>query len=239
MPRYLPNTRFSDCWSSVGEVTFFHKDGVCFWKNRAHPVFPGTAAQLEQQEIHLRALAAWRELSPIVQEQWNMLALTVPSHRPPFDKKHHISGHNLFVSAYHGFAQLGNEHVPVPRSYEDLPIFTCDYACAVVVNGSDLSLRLRVRLEPGIDPARYRLSTRLQLTRPGCGRNSGFLRSFIASTNCSATDCIVEIYVPGFRSVWNLDTDLSSYQVHMRYLLIDSETGYRNIFRRKSFLMEL
>jgi hypothetical protein len=25
----------------------------------------------------------------------------------------------------------------------------------------------------------------------------------------------------------------------MRYFLIDAETGYRNIFRKKSFLMEL
>lgn len=29
------------------------------------------------------------------------------------------------------------------------------------------------------------------------------------------------------------------YQVHSRYLLIDTETGYRNIFRKASFLMDV
>jgi hypothetical protein len=43
--------------------------------------------------------------------------------------------------------------------------------------------------------------------------------------------------VPGYKNIWDLD--LRTYQVHMRYFLIDAETGYRNIFRKKSFLMEL
>lgn len=38
----------------------------------------------------------------------------VEPHRPPFDHKAYISGQNLFVSAYHGFATPGNEHVPSP-----------------------------------------------------------------------------------------------------------------------------
>ena len=237
MPIYKPNTRFSDCWASMGEVTFFHRDGVCYWKNRAHPEFPGTMLQMDQQAIHLRAIQAWQNLLPVIQEQWNTLALTVHSHRPPFRKDHHISGYNLFVSAYHGFAQLGSEHVPVPRAYEELPIVVCDYDSVDVEAGNDLSIKLRVRLDPNADPTRYRLATRLQLVRPGYGRNAGYLRSFIASGNCTASDCLVEVYVPNYRDIWDLD--LPSYQVHMRYLLIDSETGYRNIFRRKSFLMDL
>ena len=102
MPRYKPNIRFSDCWSSVGDVTFYHRNGVCYWKKRAHPEFPGTLGQMEAQSVHLRALQAWRDLDPLTQEQWNMLALTVQSHRPPFRKDHHITGQNLFVSGYHG-----------------------------------------------------------------------------------------------------------------------------------------
>ncbi|MBQ3819904.1 MAG: hypothetical protein II809_00395, partial [Bacteroidales bacterium] len=127
MPRYKPNIRFSDCWSSVGDVTFYHRNGVCYWKKRAHPEFPGTLGQMEAQSVHLRALQAWRDLDPLTQEQWNMLALTVQSHRPPFRKDHHITGHNLFVSGYHGFAQLDNEHVPVPRAFEDFPPLYCEF----------------------------------------------------------------------------------------------------------------
>lgn len=232
----MPNSRFSDCWSSVGEVTFFHRNGACFWKKRAHPKFPGTPAQLEHQAVHLRALDAWRGLAPMVQERWNELAVPVVSHRPPFKKDHHISGHNLFVSAYHGFAQLGDEHIPVPQVYEEFPVFVCEYDSATVENGTDLRIRLRIKMdESEIIPARYRVAVRIQLARPEAGRQPGFLRSFVASGNCTSDDCIVEIFIPDYRDIWKLNLD--SYQVHLRYFLIDSKTGYRNIFKRKSFLM--
>jgi hypothetical protein len=237
MPKYMPNSRFSDCWSSVGEVTFFHRDGVCFWKKRAHPAFPGTMAQLEHQSVHLRALESWRGLAPEVQEIWNSLAVSVHSHRPPFKKDHHISGHNLFVSAYHGFAQLGDEHIPEPQAYEEFRVFVCEYDSATVENGTDLRLNLRVRFKGNVNPARYRLAVRIQLTRPGAGRQPGYLRSFVASGNCTSEDCFAEVVIPGYRDIWDLD--LESYQVHLRYFLIDSWTGYRNIFKRKSFLMNI
>ena len=237
MPKYMPNSRFSDCWSSVGEVTFFHRDGVCFWRKRAHPVFPGTMAQMERKTVHLRALEAWRGLAADVQEKWNSLAVPVVSHRPPFRKDHHISGYNLFVSAYHGFAQLGNEHIPAPGAYEELPVFSVSYHSASIRDGDTLCIKLRTRLERNVDPSRYRVAVRLQLTSPGSGRRPGYLRFFIATDNCTSSDCVVEIPVPGYKDIWNLD--LTSYQVHMRYLLIDSKTGYRNTFKKKSFLMNL
>lgn len=82
--------------------------------------------QMEAQSVHLRALQAWRTLTPAVQELWNSLAVVVPSHRPPFKKDHHITGHNLFVSAYHGFSQLGNEHILSPEKKWFAPAkYTC------------------------------------------------------------------------------------------------------------------
>ena len=237
MPRYYPNTRFSDCWSSVGNVTFYHRDGVCYFRKRAICTFGGSAGQVAVSDVHHRALAAWRELSHDVQLQWNAIAASVRPHRPPFDGSAHITGHNLFVSAYHGFAQLGNEHIPVPQAYEEFPVFVCEYDSAAVENGTDLRLNLRVRFKGNVNPARYRLAVRIQLTRPGAGRQPGYLRSFIASGNCTAEDCLAEIFIPGYRDIWNLD--LESYQVHLRYFLIDSKTGYRNIFKRKSFLIDI
>lgn len=237
MPKYLPNTRFSDCWSSVGEVTFYHRAGICHWKKKAHPHFPGTPSQIHQQAIHLRALQAWRELDSFTQEQWNTFSQNVPSHRPPYRKDHHITGHNLFVSAYHGFAQLRDEHTPAPKAYEELPICTCEYSSARVKNGTDISIKLRTKLEKAIDPTRYRIATRIQLTRPGYGRQPGFLRSFTATENCIGSNCIVEVLIPNYRDIWQLD--LTAYQVHMRYLLIDSQTGYRNIHKKKSFIIDL
>ena len=233
MPKYIPSMPFEDCWASVGDITFFHIDGVCYWKSKAHPVFPGTLGQMEAQSVHLRALQAWRQLSPSVQEEWNALAITVPSHRPPFRKDHHISGYNLFVSAYHGFAQLGDEKVPVPKSPEPFPINIAQQHSVVKVRTDCIILRFKVTLEPGIDASRYWLLTKLQFTEPGKGRNGGYLRNFLASAPCSSADCIVDVPVPGYQDIWDLD--LPEYQVHCRYLLLDRNTGYRNNYRKLSF----
>lgn len=233
MPKYIPSMPFEDCWASVGDITFFHIDGVCYWKSKAHPEFPGTLGQMEAQSVHLRALQAWRQLSPAVQEEWNTLAVTVPSHRPPFRKDHHISGYNLFVSAYHGFAQLGDEKVPVPESPEPFPIFMAEFSSVVVAGPDALVLRFHVRLENSVVASRYRLLTKLQFTEPGMGRNGGYLRNFISSASCSSADCIVDVPVPGYKDIWDLD--LPEYQIHCRYLMLDGVTGYRNNYRRLSF----
>ena len=95
MPLYEPNTRFSDCWSSVGDITFFHRDGKCFWKTKPVCVFPGTAGQLDQGDLHRRALAAWRTVEHSDQEVWNDYAKSVTSHRPPFDSSSHITSHHI------------------------------------------------------------------------------------------------------------------------------------------------
>ena len=62
--------------------------------------------------MHRRAIAAWQSLPEEQQDLWESYSLGVEPHGPPFDHTTRISGYNLFVSAYHGFATLGNEHVP-------------------------------------------------------------------------------------------------------------------------------
>ena len=107
MPKYIPNSRFTDCYASVGNITFYHRDGECFFRTKAKPVFPGTAGQQVQLSIHQRGLQEWRNLGHEEQLEWNALARTVRSKRPPFNTSTHISGYNLFMSAYHGLACIG------------------------------------------------------------------------------------------------------------------------------------
>jgi len=121
MPKFHPTPIIQDCWSSIGNITFYHRNGQCFYKRKINPVFPGTPAQLDQQQVHHRAILAWQHLPHSVQLEWRNIAKSVPSHRPPYDKNHHISGYNLFVSAYHGFAQLGREHIPEPQPFPEFP----------------------------------------------------------------------------------------------------------------------
>jgi len=124
---------------------------------------------------------------------------------------------------------------PLPVKYEEFPVVWIGLDSACEIEGGILQIRLRVRLDGNVDPTRYRLQIRMQLTCPGMGRNGGKMRSFIAQKNCTSSDCIVTVLVPDYKRIWELD--LPSYQVHCRYLLIDSQTGYRNIFRKKSFGM--
>lgn len=237
MPKYDPNYRFSDCWASAGDVTFYHRDGVCFWKKRSYPVFPGTPGQLDQLGIHHRALNAWRGLTHDEQLRWNSLAGPVVSHRPPFDNKGKISGYNLFVSAYHGFAQLGDEHVPAPAAFVEFPVFVANYAGTEEFGPDGGIIKFRVEMPECLEPERYRLLTKLQFTSPGRGRQPGYLRNFITSENCTSDDCIVSVPVSNIRSQWNVEGGL--FQVHCRLLLLDSRTGYRSQYKKISFLISL
>ena len=154
MPKFAPSILISDCWGSVGDLTFYHQNGQTFYKKKARYAFKGTAAQLDQADVHKRALQAWRELEHSVQLTWNAYARPVISHRPPFDYTTHISGHNLFVSAYHGFATLGNEQVPEPKPWEEFPVYALEFHSAELAGKKDLLLRFRVTFEACLRLAR-------------------------------------------------------------------------------------
>ena len=114
MAQLRPNLLITDAYGSAGAVTAYHRNGKCFLRQRICPVFPGTSGQLASSSVHLRALQAWRSLPHEEQLRWEPLARVVEPHRPPFDHLARISGNNLFISAYHGFATLGREHIPSP-----------------------------------------------------------------------------------------------------------------------------
>lgn len=117
MPLYRPSILLSDAYGSAGGVTFYHRNEKCYTRRRVKASYPGTPAQLEHLALHRRAMAAWASLDSETQKLWNSYETTAEPHRPPFDRKAHISGNNLFVSAYHGFALMGNEHAPTTQPF--------------------------------------------------------------------------------------------------------------------------
>jgi hypothetical protein len=192
-------------------------------------------SQMRVQDVHSRALQSWRLLKSEEQEQWNEYAKSVPSSRPPYSSDTHISGHNLFVSAYHGFATLGVEQVPPPRPYERFPVVSCSYHSAETYNDDSLRLRLKVNVLDCENPQRYRLAVRIQLTNVGGGKRPGYMRSFVAESNFVSADGIVEICLPDYQKSWRLESQES--QAHMRYFLLDTETGYRSKYSQISFII--
>ena len=221
MPKYIPNSRFSDCYASVGNVTFFHKNGECYYRTKARPVFPGTAGQQVQLSIHQRGLREWRNLGHDEQLEWNALAKSVRSKRLPFNTSSHISGYNLFMSAYHGLACIGEERVSEPRPLPDFPIVCLELASAAVLNGTDLQISFRINGDTISN--RLRIIGKIQLTALGYSCHRGKLRNHIGTIN---DDDQVIFTIQNYKDASGLD--LNEYQVHLRYLLIDAESGHRS-----------
>ena len=230
MPRFLPNTVLSDCWSSVGNVTFYHRNGICYFRSKAYSEFKGTAEQLEQKELHHRAILAWQTLTPRLQQKWRRHAVGVASHRPPFGDGNHISGYNLFVSAYHGFAQLGNEHIPAPRPFVPFPIFSLDFVECSMASLFDMELRFRLTMYGTDDPSRYRVLGKIQIGAPGVGRNPGMMRNYLSKSVPTGTVSEIVFNVQCMRF------DIDMFQLHVRYLLLDTKTGYRSQYHSQSAL---
>ena len=183
--------------------------------------------------MHLRALESWRQLLPAEQKEWNASAVGVVSHRPPFDGKSGISGHNLFVSAYHGFASLGSEHVPLPLPWEAFPPYALESVAGAMVEEGMLMLDFNVWLDENAEQDRYQVLARLQLTKPGGGRDPGKMRSFLSLIPCSGGQCTIGFAIPDYIAMWGLD--LPEYTVHVKHVLLDRKSGYRNQYRQQSF----
>ena len=223
MAQLRPNLLFSDVFGSAGDVTAYHRGGKCFLRKRISPALAGTEVSVSTCTVHLRALQAWRRLPHEEQLQWEPLATVVEPHRPPFDHLARISGNNLFISAYHGFATLGREHVPTPAPFETFPTFLIKILGASAVDG-DLVIRLKLEADDPED--RYRLLCKLFLTKPGGGHSPGMLRNYLAVG--TANDPVVTATIPDYVAVSGLD--LPAYQVHGRFVLLDTKTGYRSQF---------
>ena len=233
MPRFFPDALFSDCWSSVGDVTFYHRNGVCYFRSKAYSEFAGTAEQLEQKGLHQRAIKAWRGLPSKQQNKWRKYADGVAAHRPPYGDGNSISGYNLFVSAYHGFAQLGDERVPVPKRFEPFPIFSLDFVGCEVVSLFDVELRFRLTLCGTEEFNRYRVLGKIQITEPGGGCHPGLMRNYLSPSVLEGSCSEIVFIIPRERM------DLKTFQVHVKYLLLDTVTGYRSQYNKVSAIGSL
>lgn len=232
MPAFKPSVLFDDAYGSIGDITFFHRYGKCFYRKRSHSAYPGTAAQTSALDVHRRALAAWRTVPHGIQKMWNHYAMEVEPHKPPFDHLAYISGQNLFVSAYHGFYTLGDEHIPSPQRFAKFPPFAAALQDARKENGA-LIIPAVVSIHKNLCPEKYRLLTKVQLAEPGKGCHPGLMRNFLTDGYCS--DDAVFIVIPGYRDIWGFE--LGQYQVHIRFILLDIVTGYRSQYQQNSFLI--
>lgn len=234
MPAFQPSVLISDAYGSVGDITFYHRGGKCYYRKRSAGNYPGTSAQLSHLDVHRRALAAWRTLDQATQIIWHEYGKEAVPHKPPFDNKAHISGQNLFVSAYHGFVTLGNEHIPTPQRFVKFPPFAVKMENGVRVDGS-LVIPTVVTMADGLDAGRYWLLAKLQLTEPGRGRHPGLLRNYLADANCDAAQ--IRVTVPEYTE--QVGFELEQILVYARFVLLDCVTGYRSQYQDYATILRI
>ncbi|MBR1574947.1 MAG: hypothetical protein IJ654_00685 [Bacteroidales bacterium] len=232
MPLFRPSILFSDAYGSAGSLTFYHRNGKCYTRKRVKPSYPGTPAQLEHLAVHRRALKAWAGLDAEIQKEWISYEKTAEPHRPPFDHKAHISGNNLFVSAYHGFALMGDEHTPEPQPFRMPPPFHVSFERVAVEDGV-LIINVDAHVPPDAHPERYRMYSRLRLTTPGRDFGVKGMKGFLAEGNCSGH---MTIRIPSYTEIWSLTEE--RFQIQALSILLDSETGFRSQNQRTTAIIE-
>ncbi len=190
-------------------------------------------------DIHRRAIAAWKDVPCLQKKLWSAYALNVSAHRPPFDDKNHISGYNLFVSAYHNFAILGNEKIPTPISFVEFPEFVMKFKNAEKV-GDGMLLRFTLYADARFTADTFAVLAKLQLCESGKGSNPGKMKNVLASDIVLISEANlfslgvyeVSFVIDDYVSFAGLEAE--SYSTHMRYLLIDRVRGYRSQYLKLS-----
>ena len=137
------------------------------------------------------------------------------------------------MSAYHGFAQLGDERVPVPRRFEAFPIFSLDFVGCEAVSLFDVELRFRLTLCGTEEFSRYRVLGKIQVAEPGAGCHPGLMRNYLSQSVPDGSCSEIVFTVPRERM------DLKTFQIHVRYLLLDTVTGYRSQYNKVSAIGRL
>lgn len=62
MPKFKANIFLSYCWSLVGNITFYHKNGICYFRSKPYSEFAGTSEQLENLNRHRMDIKARQSL---------------------------------------------------------------------------------------------------------------------------------------------------------------------------------
>ena len=97
----------------------------------------------------------------------------------------------------------------------------------------DVELRFRLTLCGTEEFSRYRVLGKIQVTEPGAGCHPGLMRNYLSPSVPDGSSSEIVFTVPRNRM------DLETFQVHVRYLLIDSVTGYRSIYHSVSAIGSL
>ena len=125
------------------------------------------------------------------------------------------------MSTYHGLACIGEERVPHPQPLPDFPVIHLEFDSSVVINEIDLQIFFRITGDAVLE--NMRILGKIHLTAIGFKSHQGKFRNYIGAITDTQ---LVSFILPDFKAVSGLD--LQEYQVHLKYFLIDSDSGHRS-----------
>jgi hypothetical protein len=153
MPRFYPDIMISDCLGSLGDKTFYHRDGPLLLSRQVlNRLFPETDGQLDwcAPSSCPGSLDVSRNVG--IQRIWNEYALTVPSSRLPYDPRQAYPATTVRIRLPR-LRAIGNEHVPVPQRKGHFLSLRLTSWSATVVNDVNLLLQFQLHLQPGTQTA--------------------------------------------------------------------------------------
>ena len=120
----------------------------------------------------------------------------------------------------------GNEIVPEPKAFVPFPDFFASFLSASK-SGGMLQLRFRLSLFGCTDTNRYRLLCKVQVCEAGRGCHPGKMRNHLAEPGANDVAAVSVVVPPELEGK-------TEVQCHIRYLLIDTITGYRTNYKKLS-----
>lgn len=99
---------------------------------------------------------------------------------------------------------------------------------------SGLLLSFRLTMCGTQDYSRYRVLGKIQLAAPNAGCNPGLMRNYLSPSIPLSSSSIVTFGIPSYLSSSECAAD--ACQIHMRYLLLDTLSGYRSQYQHLSTL---
>ena len=108
-----------------------------------------------------------------------------------------------------------------------------DFVSCSMASLFDMELRFRLTMCGTDEPSRYRVLGKIQIEASGIGRNPGMMRNCLSASIPTGAVSEIVFNVPRKRF------DIDMFQLHLRYLLIDSKTGYRSQYHLLSTLVAI
>jgi len=161
MAIFTPGASVSEISGSIANVTYSRNRGGAYTKTKMIQTNPNSPAQVAARALTTAAVAAWKLLSPAVQESWIQFANTQES-KPILSKRTKLSGYTSFIRFHITRNRFGLSGNPLPKVQErftnffDFSFTTDTGALIASITGTNLNPDVMAvfYLSDGVSPGR-------------------------------------------------------------------------------------